>query len=211
MAIEGRTFQEVFEEVQNRARANLPDQVVHVAALKLTPSGEIDHDGRRFRMTEWARKQLGAFLGLSRWGKWFQTTSADERADEITRRLSRIPGKLKIRATRATDGNVDGTIRAVLAERFTPIDDVKILGAMDKLLGRALDSFRFQRVDVTASTTHYSAIQLDARNIEKGDIVPGWHMRNSEVGASAFTIDEYWMTLVCKNGKVLADCTPADG
>jgi len=196
----GLSFMSVYGDVQQRADEMLPDQVVHVADLKMTPEGAIElPGGHRYRMNDHARRQLSSLLGL-RWDTWFKSASGEERAEEVNRRFSRIPGEKKIRAWKDHDGQANGVARAFLAPSFTPIDDARIFERMFAMMRGLLDEYRFTAVQFTDSTTHYTAVHVEGFDIVGDVLHPGWHLRNSEVGASALSLDDHWLRLVCTNG-----------
>ena len=198
--LKGRSFANVYEAVMARADNMLPDRVVHVSDLKMSPAGHIVvPDGTELRMNPWARKQLSSLLGL-RWDKWFQSASGEERAEEVNRRFSRIPGELKLRAWKDDDGVADGIARAFVAPGFTPIDDARIFTRMATMMKGLVDEYVFTRVDFTDTTTHYTAVHAEAFDLDGDRLHPGWHLRNSEVGASALSLDDHWLRLVCLNG-----------
>lgn len=198
--LKGRSFATVYEAVMARADAMLPDRVVHVADLKMNPAGHIVvPGGTELRINDWARKQLSSLLGL-RWDRWFKSTSGEERAEEVNRRFGRIPGQLKVRAWKDDDGVADGIARAFLAPNFTPIDDARIFTAMNTMLRGLLEESRFTSVEFTDSTTHYTAVHTEAFDLDGDRLHPGWHLRNSEVGAAALSLDDYVMRLACTNG-----------
>lgn len=196
----GLSFASVYNDVMQRADEMLPDRVVHVADLKMTPEGSIElPGGHRYRLNDHARRQLSSLLGL-RWQKWFESTSGEERAEEVNRRFSRTPGEKKIRAWRAPDGEADGIARAVLAPTFTPIDDARVIERMHTMMKGLLDEYRFTSVRFTETTTHYTAVHMEPFDIDGDRLHPGFHLRNSEVGASALSLDDHWLRLVCSNG-----------
>lgn len=195
-----RPFNDVFAAVQERADAMLPDVTVHVADLRMTPEGHVAAPGGpALRMNEWARKQLASLLGL-RWETWFKSASGEERAEEVNRRFSRIPGEKKLRAWRDPTGEAGGILRAILAPTFTPIDDARIFERMHTMMRGLVDDYRFTAVRFTDSTTHYTAAHVDAVDVGGDVLHPGFHLRNSEVGASALSLDDHWLRLVCTNG-----------
>lgn len=140
-------------------------------------------------------------LGL-RWDRWFSSATPEERADEINRRFARTPGERKIRAWKCYDSDASGIARAFLQPTFTPIDDIRIFTRMHTMMRGLMDEYRFTNVTFTDSTTHYTAVHVDGMDVDgAGDILhPGWHLRNSEVGASALSLDDHWLRLVCTNG-----------
>ncbi len=198
--LRGRSFTAVYDDVMRRACEMLPDRVVHVADLRMTPEGHIElPGGTEYRLNDWARKQLASMLGL-RWDTWFRNTSGEERAEEVNRRFSRTPGEKKIRAWKDPDGGADGVARAFLAPTFTPIDDARIFERMHAMMRGLVDEYRFTATQFTDSTTHYTAVHAEAFDLDGDLLHPGWHLRNSEVGASALSLDDHWLRLVCTNG-----------
>lgn len=62
-----RTFESVRAQVIARANAALPDAIVRVADLRMTPEGHLALPGdRTYRLNDWSRKNLASMLGL-RW------------------------------------------------------------------------------------------------------------------------------------------------
>jgi len=198
--LRGRTFGSVYDEVMMRSGEMLPDQVVHVADLRMTPLGNITLPGHlTYRLNPVALRGLASMLGL-RWDKWFQSASGEERAEEVNRRFQRTPGEKKIRAWVDREDRADGVARAFLAPTFTPIDDARIFERMHTMMKGLVDEYRFTRVEFTDSTTHYTAVHTEAFDLDGELLYPGFHLRNSEVGASALSLDDHWMRLVCLNG-----------
>ena len=198
--LKGRSFANVYESVMARADNMLPDRVVHVADLTMNPAGHVVvPDGTELRMNPWARKQLSSLLGL-RWDTWFKSASGEERAEEVNRRFSRIPGEKKLRAWKDEDGVADGILRGVLSPSFTPIDDARIFTRMATMMKGLVEEYRFHATEFTDSTTHYSAVHVEAFDLDGDRLHPGWHLRNSEVGASALSLDDSWLRLACMNG-----------
>ena len=200
--LRGRSFASVHEEVMQRADDMLPDRVVHVADLKLTPEGHVELPGGvRYRINPHARRQISSLLGL-RWDTWFKSASGEERAEEVNRRFARIPGQLKVRAWNDTTNEATGIARAFLAPTFTPIDDARIFERMHTMMRGLVEEYRFNAVVFTDTTTHYTAVHAEGFDLDgQGDVLhPGFHLRNSEVGASALSLDDHWLRLVCTNG-----------
>jgi hypothetical protein len=200
--VRGRSFANVYADVQQRADDMLPDRIVHVADLRMNPSGNIELPGGvEYSINPHAKRQVSSLLGL-RWDTWFKSASGDERAEEVNRRFGRIPGQLKIRAWKNYEGDAHGIARAFLAPTFTPIDDLRIFERMHAMMKGLVDEYRFTSVQLTDSTTHYTAVHGEGVDLDGlGDLLyPGWHLRNSEVGASALSLDDYFLRLVCTNG-----------
>ena len=92
--------------------------------MRMNPDGRFTAGGSdTYRLNSHSRKQLAALVGV-RWDTWFRDAiSGEERADELNRRLSRMPGQLKVRSHRDDTHEADGVIRGLLGPKFTPIDD----------------------------------------------------------------------------------------
>jgi hypothetical protein len=196
----GRPFSAVYQDVMTRAEEMLPDEIVHVADLKMTAEGQIQFpSGAHYRVGDHARRMLSTLLGL-RWQRWFGSATPEECAEEINRRFARTPGEKKIKAWKCRDGSADGIIRAFLAPSFTPISDERIFTRMATMLRGLVEEYRFTSVQLTESTTHYTAVHTEAFDLDGELLYPGFHLRNSEVGASALTLDDHWLRQVCSNG-----------
>lgn len=198
-------FSTVHDLVRERAERNLPDALLRVSDLRLTPKGHLAAPGLpELTLNTWSKKQLSTSLGI-RWDKWFGSmVSGEECAEEANRRLSRLPGEVKLRATRAANAATGVVLRALLSPGFTPIDDARLFAHLAETFGSALDAYRFTRVDLTDSTELYVAVHVEARKVGDDELHPGWALRNSEVGASALTVDDSWLRLVCMNGLLMS-------
>ena len=201
--VKGRSFMSVYEEVMQRADDMLPDRVVHVADLRMNNAGNLVlPGGAEYQVNDWARKQLSSMLGL-RWQKWFESASGEERAEEINRRFSRIPGEKKIRAWRSHDGRADGIARAVLASGFSPIDEHRIFERLHTMMRGLVEDYRFTTVQFTEATSHFAAVRSEAMSIDGDVLYPGFNLRSSSTGGSALSLDDYFMRLACLNGLML--------
>lgn len=197
------SFAEVRDEVLARADRMLPDRVVHVADLRMDTAGRLVGPGMpTYRLNGWSRKQLASIVGV-RWAKWFAAATPEERAEEVTRRLARTPGELKVRAWKDDTGAADGVARAFLARAFTPIDDARVFDRIAANLGGALEDYRFTGAEFTESTSHVTAVRLEPADLHGDLLHPGWRLRNSEVGAAPLTLDDYVLRQVCSNGLML--------
>lgn len=67
----------------------------------------------------------------------------------------------------------------------------------------ALDAYRFRDIEHTDSTSHYSAVHMEARDVRGDTHFPGFRLRNSEVGGAALTLDDFWLSLACLNGLLI--------
>ncbi len=202
--IRGSSFDAAHELVATRASRMRPDATVHVADLVFTAEGHVVVPGvGPHELTSLATRQLANMLGV-RWERWFQTTSPEERAEELNRRLKRTPGERKLRAWRGESGSSAGTLRAILPAGYEPIDDLRVFETMRANMGPLMDEYVLQRVEAGEETSQYAAVLREVRSVRGDDLVPGWSLRTSEVGQAPLTIDDFWLRLVCTNGLMVA-------
>ena len=130
----------------------------------------------------------------------------------------------------ATKG-ADGYIRAVLSPTYHPIDDEKIFDRLEQNFNNDMSGFGFlnghfqdndhcnyytlvanepvnigplDRSNKNAKVRRiYDAAEREGKLPAADYIYPGMSMRNSEVGYSAFTVDEFSFRLICLNGAIM--------
>lgn len=196
------SFNELRDQIAARADQQLPDVVVHVSTVTMNLDGHLDVPGMGIvRLNSWSRKQFASDLGFRE--KWFASVTPDERAEEVNRRLSRMPGQRKFRAFKDRTGQADGVLRAILSPGFTPIDDQRIFDRLGANLGAALDTYRFLNVESSDKTEMYTAVRVDPLSIRGDELRPGFRLRNSEVGAAALSVDDFWLRQICDNGLIV--------
>ena len=98
-----------------------------------------------------------------------------------------------------------GTVRALLTEQYTPIDDVDILPLVADILGD--DDVEVERVAFDDDTTHVRIVfNREAAEARAGDVLrTGVHVTNSETGFRAVHVDALAYRLVCTNGLVRSE------
>jgi len=152
------SFSQVREDVTRKADLNLPDEVIGVSKIKVPDTREpaLEIPGRGiFRMTNWAQKQLGIFLGVQ-WDKWFDSKKVDPKdiQQEIERRFRKSGESKKLRLVRFNGSDMDkklsgqgfnGYIRAVLGPRYSSIDDIRIFDRMAKAYRGQMDAVKFMK------------------------------------------------------------------
>jgi hypothetical protein len=198
--IHGQTFAEVHDLVRERASRNFPDTVVHVEALRATTDDRIVvPELGPCVPSAYAHRQLATMLGFR--ARWFETSSPEERAEELNRRFARIPGEKKIRVTHGDGGQP--VIRAFLGANYQPIDDLRILDGIASLPPALLDEYRFTHVELTETTSTFTAVHSASHLVGVDDeLHPGFCLRNSEVGAAPVSLDDYFVRIRCMNGLV---------
>jgi hypothetical protein len=157
-------------------------------------------------------------LGVN-WNKWFdlEKVSASNIKDEIQKRFSKTHERCRIRSCRypkseAGGHKTDGIIRAVLSASYSPIDDIRVFKQLDKSKSRIQDFYFIEnRIGDTFfgdRSSHFSAVtnpEVIPGLPKKDMLFPGFHLRNSEVGFCALTMDISFIRLVCLNGLFVRD------
>ena len=120
--------------------------------------------------------------------------SLDQEPDEDSQR----PGSLRPWLLR---GQGEG-VRAVLSDRYAPLDNADLLGTLVPLLeGR----FEVRGIALTSESLHLRLVDPRlAREVLPDDrLLAGVHVANSEVGRRSVTVDALVWRLVCLNGLVM--------
>lgn len=97
------------------------------------------------------------------------------------------------------------TVRALLSEQYTPIDDADVLPLVADVLGD--DEVEIERLDFADDATHLRVIfPREATEARAGDVLrTGVHITNSETGYRAVHVDALVHRLVCTNGLVRSE------
>jgi len=175
----------------------LPDVVVPLRDLAWTNEEQLYVPSfGAARPNEWARLQLAQILGV-RFDRWFETATPAERAAEMTRRLRRANGNVRLRFNQYSNRIV---LRAVVRPSYSPIADSVIV----RMLTTALRDFdaHVYRLDLTDRVTSMTVCVGEAQSANPivGEICPAITVVNSGVGWSQLTIGLSLLRLVCKNG-----------
>lgn len=203
-----RTLFDLVERFEGQESLQNEDAVMPLSRLRMTPEETIDVPGLGTHvMNDWSRKQMSSLLGL-RWDRWFQNATGDERAEEINRRLARASEDVKVRTTRALEGDDegDGTLRALVSPTYTPVEDSQVgrlvIAAMRNVDGEML----VIRADATGMTTSFVVAVGRPYRVggpgEVGDVWGGLLVRNSGVGFASLLLVAHLVRLTCKNGMV---------
>jgi len=95
----------------------------------------------------------------------------------------------------------EGTVRAVLSDRYAPLDNADLLATLTPLLeGR----FEVKTLLLTPESLHLRLVDPRlAREVLPDDrLMVGLHVANSEVGRRSVTVDALVYRLVCQNGLI---------
>ncbi len=211
---EAEAFPAVFERIETEEASWNPDAVLPVCELSATPRGTmIVPDVGEVVLTDWSRRQLATHLGI-RWNKWFQKASAEEAAEEINRRFSRMDQVWKIRTRKAfpTESISPklGVLGALVSPTYTPIDNSRVMLSLGSALGNSrLSQLRFWKVAFSDRSIHLSVVDRKPVTIGSGTTKEvyflGFHLRNSPVGFAALSMYVYFLRLACSNGLLVCE------
>jgi len=199
-----RDLAEQFEAIE--AREN-PDAVLELKELRMTAEGTLAVPGLgAFAPTDWSRRQLSFLLGI-RWDRWFASTSPEEQADEINRRLGRRSMRVRLRTAQAEDDTASvGVLRALVSPTFSPVSDTMLARTLVELLEPADSRLATAQVHVTDRTVSYIVrvgepfrAKGDSHHIV-GDVWGGLLVRNSGVGYASLVVSLHLERLLCLNG-----------
>ena len=155
-----------------------------------------------FEITDWAHGQLSQKTGIPKkyYDKLRTAGKADLLADNVNAWIGSV-GKRMLRTQR-------GAVRAIVSDRFLRIDNDFVVGVLkERMNANGLDMtdpgvvkrchISDTRLYVQVNVPHQEA------EIRRGDrVIQGLILSNSEVGASAFTVEPFLYRLVCSNGLI---------
>lgn len=101
---------------------------------------------------------------------------------------------------------LDGKVRAVLSERYRPLDNWDLAEHVLPMLQR-LPEARFESVELTDSKMYLKVVTPHVRyEVAPGDVVQaGVVVSNSEVGCGSLSVQPLVYRLVCRNGLIVND------
>lgn len=172
------------------------DFVVPTSHMSMEDSGSIAVSGKKYDLNDIAHGQLADRLHIPR--NYYGLT-----ADVPGLREHNVNEMLKHRAKRFTVRTIDETARAVLSDRYLPVDNLAVIMETMPIFKE------FPGVEIKAATLTDTKMYLQVvfphtkREIVKGDAVQyGVTLTNSEVGLGAINIESTVWRLVCSNGMI---------
>lgn len=197
----GMQVDQFLAEIAKRDAAKL-DYVAPQASMGMTNDGSrmaINGLGE-FELTDIAHGQLAERMRIPR--------AYYDRCGEIPGlRASNVNGwmhnGIEANKTRRTIRTMDGRARAILSDRYRPLDNILIVGAALPVLAANPDLV-VKTADIGEARMYLQVVlpKLQAE-IAVGDAVQyGFTITNSEVGMGAVDVKSFVYRLVCKNGMV---------
>jgi hypothetical protein len=200
----GRTLVDLAQELQ-RQLSTKRDLVVPTSLMSLTTSQQgrstVAIEEREavslYGITELARRQLADKLKIPY--VYFERM----RAQQPTLLDSNVNTWLREGDDARLIRTLDGQVRAVLSDRFRPLDNYDLAEHVLPIL-QGLPGARFESVELTDTRMYLKVVSPGTElEIAPGDIVQaGVSISNSEVGLGSLLVQPLVFRLVCKNGLI---------
>ena len=152
-----------------------------------------------FPMNAWAHGQMSQITKIPK--VYYDRLRSEEKGQLLADNINAWLPTEKRRLVKT----MNGTIRAILSDKYKTIDNLNILTCtMKKLLEYREVGPKFQKCQI-GPTRMYLKIMLEGLN---GEVTPddkyhyGLLVTNSEVGASSLKVEPYMLRQVCSNGMI---------
>ena len=196
----GKSLVELATELERQAQSKR-DFIADTRRLSLEPdpSGAIVLKGVNggMELNETAHTQLSATLQIPKnYYDKMRVNAPDLLAQNANHWLQTQPAKKLIRT-------LDGKVRAILSDRFRPLDNLDLAEAVLPKL-QALDA-EVVSSEVTERRLYLKAVSPRITgDVQKGDTVQaGLQVSNSEIGEGRLSIEAFTYRLVCLNGATM--------
>lgn len=152
-----------------------------------------------FAVNETAHDQLGSLLGIpAKYYDRMREEAPELLATNVNSWLAKTPERRMVRT-------LDGKVRAVLSDKYRPLDNRELLETVLPVLGK-------QEMQVVSSEVTERRLYLKVLTpkvtyeIVKGDVVQaGLVISNSEIGGGSLSVEPLLYRLVCTNGMIAND------
>jgi hypothetical protein len=202
MAIAGKmSLSQLAAELERRESVKA-DYVVPTSLMSMSSHGDAltfpDSDGGTGEhiLTDHAQGQLSTYLGIPRqYYRRMQAECPALLAQSVNTWLGRKDEKRLVRT-------LDGSARAVLSDRFRPIDNFEVAEAALPTLLQS--DVQIRDVALTEQRMYLQAVSPKlSGEVKPGDTVQGGIMiSNSEIGVGAIKVEALLWRLICLNGMV---------
>jgi hypothetical protein len=173
--------------------------------LLSVPKG--DGGTHRLRPSPWAVNQFCQRLSIpaayfKRCPQFLQTEQFNHWIREEETEREEEPGQLPGEPVRWLLRAKGNTVRGVLSERYSRLDNATVLNCIAPALN---DRFEVRWLALTDESFHLRVVDPSiGREVARDDrLIVGLHIANSEVGRRSLTIDALVYRLVCTNGLVM--------
>ncbi len=159
---------------------------------------EIDGSAERYGINEFAHGQIADKLGIPR--KYYEKMS-----DIPGLRSLNVNGWLQNRDERNLVRTIDNKVRAVLSDRFKPLDNYDIINnSIFPVLQPISSDLQVKALNISETKMYMQLILKNLQTeIKVGDTVQyGLTITNSEVGAGSLNVEGWIYRLSCSNGLI---------
>ncbi len=199
--------QRIQQDDQDKWDLTVPrDRLALAQGQLVLPEEHLDEHPELLTLSPWATAQACQRLGIP--APYFVRCSAPLQDAQFNHWAWRIG----IEPDDETDGKA-GTprpwllrcqgegVRAVLSDRYAPLDNADLLGTLVPLLE---DRFEVRGLSLTPESLHLRLVdpRLCREVLPNDRLMVGVHVANSEVGRRSVTVDALVWRLVCLNGMV---------
>lgn len=198
----GKTLSELATELERQAQSK-KDYLADTRALSVRPDATTNtivlegvNGGMPLRQT--AHEQLSETLGIpGTYYKRLMSDAPDLLAKNVNHWLQAQPSRKMIRT-------LDGGVRAILSNRFRPLDNLDlaeaVLPKLMELEGHVLGGEVTEKRFYLKATTPKISGEVKVNDVIQAGIV----ISNSEIGAGSLRLEEMTYRLVCLNGAIHA-------
>lgn len=189
-----------------RQKKNSKDIVVAsemVSAVPMADGIDLKFDSESYPLTRYAHQQLSEKMGIP-W-KYYERMENEKRWDLLSRNVNEWMRTKERRMLRILDDGNGPHVRAILSDKYRPIDNYDLLYSFLNALtpykdsGKSIDVFQ---ADVSETHMYVRArLPDDLYEVVKDDRVhPMIMLTNSEVGAGRMAVSLGMWRLICENG-----------
>lgn len=196
----GRTLQELSKEVM-RQNTLKRDFIAPAASLKMLSAESFCVGEWAYEMTKTMHQQVATRLAIPQgYYDRMRSLNAPLLAANVNAWLTTYGT-----ATRYMVRTLDTKARALLSDRYRPLDHYDLLNAVLPQLAHL--KCRVESCEVTESRLYLKAVIPSIQaEVSVGDVVQsGFVISNSEVGWGAVKIEPFVFRLICKNGAIIND------
>lgn len=192
-------LKELVRELE-RQRENSKDIIADSRTLKALSNGElkIEIEGYGdYPLTEWAHLHLSEKLGIPK--KYYDRMRKEGKIELLAENINAWIGEKGKRLIRI----LDGRIRAILSDRYRIMDNYDLVFLALEEFQRK-ETIEIYRIDLTETMLYIKAIDKTlTEEVKENDVIyGGLIIRNSEVGASSFRVEPFFLRKVCSNGLI---------
>jgi Domain of unknown function (DUF932) len=168
---------------------------------------DADHGLEAFKLNDHALGQMSTDLGIpKRYFDRMRETAPDLFQTNVHHWFASEPNRRMIRGLKPLDRTADVSGRAWLSDRYRRLDNIEIAVNLLPEFETLATPVTFHNASISDSKFYLRAVfpRMEAE-VKVGDVVQwGVQIRNSEVGAGTFAIENFVLRLVCTNGMVVA-------